>query len=344
LIYAGAYAVLLLAGGLSIGRAQARRSIYFLTLAVLFIFVAFRDEVGCDWTGYFNIYAVQGASTMAEALLKREPLFWAANALLHIWHLDYPYINVIAAAVYFFGYHALARRQPDPLGFLILSFPLLIMNLAMSGIRQAMAVGILCFAFNAFSDRKLAAYVVLVSLAGGFHTSALIFLAFAPFVRGGNAPSSLLISSVIAFPGLFLLASGEEFAIYFTRYVQSGVEALGAPFRAGLLSLTGLVFFMFLRDRWRHNYPKDYKLVYVQAAAMIAVFPLVLISSVIADRVGYYLMPLQLVILTRLGYLVRDRLIPAVPYAAGAAVLIAWISLSALFEICYVPYGNWLFG
>ncbi len=344
MIYVAVYAVLLLAGGLSVGKRQVRRLLYFAALAGLFVFVAFRYEVGCDWTGYLSIYAIQGVSTMGEALQKREPLFWAANALLHLWQLDYPYINVIAAAVYFLGYHSLARRQPDPLGFLILSFPLLIMHLAMSGIRQAMAVGILCVAFNAFSDRRLVAYVLLVFLASGFHTSAMIFLAFAPFVHGGVSRRSLMLGSAIALPGVLFLASGEEFAVYYTRYVNSGVDAFGAPFRAGLVSLVGLVFFMFLRERWRRDWPRDYNLVYLQAGAMIAVFPMVFVSSVIADRVGYYLMPLQLVILARLAYLMRDRLIPAAPYGAGAAVLIVWTALSSLFELCYLPYGTWLFG
>ncbi|MGI3031034.1 hypothetical protein, partial [Vibrio cholerae] len=90
-----------------------------------------------------------------------------------------------------------------------------------------------------------------VFLASGFHTSALAFLALAPFVIGDFSPLNLLIGSAVAAPGLYHLASREEFTLYFDRYVGAGVDAAGAPFRGASLTLVGLLFFLAMKHRWR---------------------------------------------------------------------------------------------
>jgi hypothetical protein len=77
---------------------------------------------------------------------------------------------------------------------------------------------------------------------------------------------------------------------------------------------------------------------------MVATFPLSLFSSVIGDRFGYYLYPIQLIILARLPVLVERQystIVAFAPYAAGALFLLTWMELSSLFEQCYVPYQLW---
>ena len=64
------------------------------------------------------------------------------------------------------------------MGYLSLAFPVLIINMPMSGIRQAAAIGIMCFAYNAFNDRRLIRFVFCVIVASGFHSSAVSFLIF----------------------------------------------------------------------------------------------------------------------------------------------------------------------
>lgn len=345
--YMAVYAGLLFGGACTRGEEQLRRLLYGLFLLLLIVFAAFRYKVGCDWGGYLVIYDAAWGETLANVFTGREPLFAAANILLNQYEFDYPYINLIAAVVYFFGFHRLALRQPDRLGFLILSYPILILNMTMSGIRQAMAIGVLCLAFNAFVDRRLLFYVGFVSIASGFHASALIFLGLAPFVFGRLSPANIALASLIALPGFYAVASSQGFNVFYGRYVGNGADALGAPFRAGLLALTGLVYFAVLRGRWRLRCPRDYELVTIGAAAMLPVILLVPVSSVIADRFGYYLVPIQLIILARAPLLLRpvaSPLLRSAPYLALGATLAVWVMASSLFHLCYVPYRSWLFG
>ena len=327
MIYDLVYGSLLLCAVISSDHHDVRRFFYLLWLFVLFIFSGFRLDVGCDWDGYKNIFEQLRYVDVFDAVQQREALFALANAFLHRYDLDYPYINVICSFIFFFGLHRLAKREPDPYGILVLSFPVFIINLPMSGIRQAAAIGIMCFAYNAFNDKRLIRFVFWVIVASGIHASAVIFLIFAPFVRGELTRRRIVIAGIVTLPAAarFLLTL-DSFREYSDNYTHANsVISSGAPFRTGLLALTGAWFFWSFRRDWRIRSIQDYKSVWFASIMMIATFPVSLYSSVIGDRFGYYLVPIQLVFLARLPFLgPRSPIVPMVPYIAEAAYLVVW--------------------
>jgi hypothetical protein len=74
---------------------------------------------------------------------------------------------------------------------------------------------------------------------------------------------------------------------------------------------------------------------------------LVPVSSVIADRFGYYLIPIQSMIFARLPFLpfrTNSALHSAIPYLALILVFTVWSQLSWHFRECYIPYQTWIFG
>src|SRR5690606_32265754 len=153
----------------------------------------------------------------------------------------------------------------------------------------------ICLAFGAFTDRRLVRFVIWIALAAGFHASAIVFILLAPLV-GGDSRRRVALALALALPGASLIASGENADVAVSRYVNTGVDAFGAAYRTGLLFLSGLTFFLFLRKQWDVAFPRDYKLAGLGALMMLAVFPLVAASTVIADRMGYYLIPVQAMI------------------------------------------------
>jgi hypothetical protein len=325
------------------GRSQ-RPELYYFCLFGLFLFVAFRYRVGCDWNGYLSIF--EEGRRYDASIRQVESSFWWAVKFLHYFELEYPYLNVISAAVFFVGLHALAKRQPDPLKILVLAFPILILNLAMSSLRQAMAVGFLCFAFNAFVDKRLFRMLAFIATAVTFHTSSAFFFVLAPFVKGRFSQKQMASGLVLALPGAYYMFSAGAFDLYFNRYArESGpvVEASGAPFRTALVALCGVIFLLFLDSKWQQFQPRDYKLVKMFSYGMLASFPLAFYSSVIGDRISYYLFPVALIVICRLPLLVRGRewLTVWAPFATGAAVLFVNIEFSYLFSLCYIPYRIW---
>lgn len=329
------------------GQGRLRRQLYLIVLYGLFLFSAFRYQVGCDWFGYYFQYDAATAFDWFTLTHIREPIWWAILAGINAAGLPYPVANVISSAVFFIGIHVLARRQADPLGFLILLFPILIINMPMSGIRQGAAIGLICIAFVAFIDRRPLRFCLWVVLSAGFHSSALIFLLLLPLTTGRYTRNRLLLAGLLALPGVFFLASSDAAEVATSRYVGTGIDAAGAAFRVGILGLSALYFFLFLRRKWATTFPQDYSLALVGAIGMALTVLLVPVSTVIGDRFGYYLIPIQTMIFARLPFLPFRRhatVHVTLPYLGLLLVFAVWSQLSWHFTQCYLPYQTWIFG
>lgn len=323
------------------------RQLYYAVLLGLFLFSAYRYQVGCDWSGYYNQYLVAANTDWAFLRKSSEPIWWAFLKSIEAAGLPYPVANIVSSAVFFVGVHVLARRQPDPLGFLVLLFPILIINIPMSGIRQGAAIGLLCIAFTAFIDRRPIWFLVWVVLATGFHVSALIFMLLVPLASGRYTNMRLVAAVTLAIPGAILLASGESGELASSRYIGTGVEAFGAVFRVGFLGLSAVYFYLFVRKKWMRLFPQDYSLVSIGAIGMVLTLLLLPVSSVISDRFGYYLIPLQVMIFARLPFLsfkFNQALHSAIPYLVLLVIFGVWSQLSGHFQKCYIPYNTWIFG
>lgn len=324
---------------------RERMTLYYLILLFLFVFVAFRFEVGCDWTGYIDQFQIAMNAQYSDLLEGRDVLWWSALVFQSQKNFDYPVINLLPAAIFFAGAHALARRQPDRVAFLTMLFPILIINLAMSGVRQAAACGLLCFAYIAFIQRRPSWFVVWVVLAAGFHSSAAVFLLLFPIAGGRMTSLKLAIGALLAIPGVYTLLQSQSGELAINRYV-GGEDAFGAAFRLGTLLITGLYFQLVLKKRWAVTSPEDYPLINLMSWVMIAIIVVVPFSSVIGDRYGYYLMPLQVMILARIPFLdlKNAKLQRLAPYGGLLLFLFGWTFNSMLFDQCFVPYQTWFFG
>jgi hypothetical protein len=239
-IYFGLFMILTALWGGVRSSAAARQAAYWFTFAVLFIFVAFRWEVGCDWSGYLNQYEI--ARYMIFDWTISEPLWWLMLGQVQEYGLDYEWVNVLSAVFFFAGTHVLARRQPDALAYLVLLFPVLMVNMAMSGLRQAIAVGFVSAAFVAFADRNLIRFLLPVLLASQFHSSAAVFLLLAPLVGGNYSRKRLVLGILLGIPGMIALASADAAETAATRYIGTNLNAAGALFRVGFVGLSGLIF------------------------------------------------------------------------------------------------------
>lgn len=329
------------------GHRRLHQEVYYIVLAVLFVFTAFRFEVGCDWTGYYNQWQIQQSMPVAFALINREPSWWLTMFGLQQMGFDYPWLNVVSSLVFFFGLHAMARRQSDPLGFLVLAFPLLIVILSMTAIRQAAALGIVFLAFNAYIDKRVVLFVMLTIFASTIHNSALTLILLTPLVSGQISKIRVVLACLLAVPGILLLMSTDSAELAQSRYVDTDKDAAGALFRVCLLSLSGMLFYIFLSRRWKVSFPKDFDFIATNALLMVALLPMVPVSTVIVDRFSYYLIPAQITLFTRIPALNLGQVRSAffvLPYVLLALFFIAWTSISLHFNQCYMPYQSWLFG
>lgn len=329
--------------------------IYYFVFFGLFLFSAFRYEVGCDWFSYINMFE-KGASldifSWSFIQRERDQLFWILIIWLNNMNIPYPFINVISSAIFFTGVHILARRQPSPLSFLVLLFPFLIINMPMSGIRQGAAIGLICIALVAIIDKRPKHFLLWVFLATGLHVSALVFLALLPFATGRytNAKYTIakytLAALLTALVVIVLFYTGSVTRVTNVYIEDVDRQAFGAPYRIGMLTLTALYFFLFAKKKWQQNFPQDYEIIKLSALGMILLIFLVPVSSIISDRYGYYLILFQAMIFARLPYLPfksNQLLYCILPYLGLLCTFVYWTESSYHFNKCYLPYANWIF-
>lgn len=261
--------------------------------------------------------------------------------------LSYPWINVFSSLIFFLGVYAFARKQRDKILFLTLLFPVLIINMPMSGIRQATAIGLMLLAFVSFTEQRTVRFGSLTLVAATIHNSSLIFLLLTPFISRKLTARRVALSLILGIPGVFALLLSDAVELATNRYINSDVEAAGAIYRISLLAATGLFFMTALRRRWFSLFRADYLLVLLGSGLMILLFVALPLSTVIADRFGYYLVPLQATIIARVGFMGYGQLgnvFRALPLFILLVVLAVWTYYSAHFNICYLPYRSWLFG
>ena len=174
--------------------------------------------------------------------------------IIHKNSLPYPYIYILFGLVFFIGIHIFARRQPDPLAFLVLLFPILVINMAMSGVRQAAAIGIICIALVAFMDRRPFRFLFWVIISSLFHSSAIVFLLLLPFASGHYNNNRIAITLIISLIGALMLIFSKNAQYALSAY--DSIEGLCAVFR-WVFSMLQYIFYLW--KKMKQNF-LDYNL------------------------------------------------------------------------------------
>ncbi len=327
-----------------------RRVLTLLAGLLLALVIGAREEVGCDWGSYLeHFYATQGED-LAYALTTTDPAYAFVNWLSALAGLQIHTVNTVCAVIFVTGLFLFCRRQPAPLLAAVVAIPYLVVVVSMGYTRQATAVGLLMIAFNAFTDGRRWLFLLFVVAAASFHRSAIMF---APLVAFVTPPGELrrwrpqrafaMGAGAVASSALLAVFIGGHIEQYSYAYVESEYRAAGDVYRIALNSAAGLIFLIF-RRRWRDQFG-DAKLYAVLALASVATIPLMAISSVGADRLSLYLIPLQIAAFSRLPLLLPGRLRLAAKAGVGgayAAVLFVWLQF-ADHAYCWVPYDSALF-
>lgn len=322
-----------------------RNLFYYLILFTLFIFASLRYKVGCDWVAYEGLFYTINEYEWFNIFNNRDPLFYLINGLLNKLNFSFLTLNVIFGAIFFWGIHVFAKRQPDPLSFLILTFPILIINMPMSGIRQGAAIGLICIALVHFSDCRPFKFIMWVLIASGFHLSAIVFLLLIPFSTGRYNNTRLALLMILILPSLIFIFFSEGALKALDLYIGAGREAYGATFRVGILTLSAIYFYLCVKEKWKKTFPIDYNLASLGSMGMVLLLLILPISTIISDRFGYYLIPIQAMIFARLPFLpfkLNHSIHIILPYLGLFTVFLVWTLTSWHFQKCYIPYDNWL--
>ncbi len=186
----------------------------------------------------------------------------------------------------------------EPLAALACFFPVLVIQLAMSGVRQASAVGMLMVAVAFFLQGMRVATALSIIAGSFFHTSVIIFLPMAYLAGKKFNVSRTFVGTLLLGPVVYYFLES-RMDVYVDRYVEEiygEMSAFGAVFRYALLAISAGLFFVY-REKVEKRFPDYFPLFMLFAMITLAILPLGLVNTVILHRVIYFVMPVSILMM-----------------------------------------------
>lgn len=315
------------------------------------LIIGFRIEVGCDWDGYLQLYNNFFATgDFGDLTLQHSFWFtlfnWDAGYIFLTWAsaklgLGIYGINIACGTLIVCGLSAFCRKMPAPWLAWLIATPYFLTVVSMGYSRQATALGLFFWSLRFLLDDRRAYFVILVILATLFHKTAFFLLPLG-FLPWPLHKSRLLILTL--FPVVLAIIFLTPYL--FTSYIiSSPYHSDGAPIRAAMNALPALLLLLFRNHcRPEHSHPP---VVHWMALAGIIGIALVWFATTAIDRLGLYLLPIQVYVWSYLPFApdigVRHFRFIATALVASiyAAALIVWL-LYAEHRECWLPYQNLL--
>lgn len=310
------------------------RAILLVSAIIIIVMIGFRREVGADWVNYLEIFRIIRPRSLGYALTgNTEPAYGLLNWLgaQAGWGIWFP--NLVCGTIFTWGLIAFCRQQPNALLAIAIAVPYFVIGVGMGYTRQSAALGLIMLGLvEHLRGRTLRMWIFLV-LAPTFHTSAVVMIPLFGIaaVRGGVLTAGL---AVVVAAVLFFQFSG-RISARLDFYSAHQFSGSGAVPRLGMNVLPAIMYLAF-RTRFT-NHAAEMRLWTIFAVTAIASMLLLFFvdSTVIVDRMGLYLIPVQIFVLSRLPVAVGSRSRPSL------LVLLLVLAYSLMIEVVWLNLGSW---
>lgn len=333
------------------GRSNDRSAGPFaIFLVILWTILAFR-ETGGDWPTYLLMFNVISHSSVERALELGEPGYALLNFASSRLGLGLYGVNAVCAAIFLFGLHRFAARESRPLLLLAVATPYLVTVVAMGYTRQGTAIGWILLGLTSLREGRAIRFLITVAVAATFHRSAVVLAPLAYFaVPQLNESRSRLLRMATAATSVavFYFAASDDIEQLWSFYVTSDhYHSSGALLRSLMGGAAATVVIMY-RRRWQERW-KDAGVWMTFAIASLIAVPLSTVASTAVDRVGLYLIPLQLVAFARLPDLPGQRGSTAALLTIGVLgtytlTLVTWLHFGQFASVLWLPYRSLIYG
>jgi len=317
----------------------------FLTL-----FIGLRHEVGGDWFNYLPYLTRAEGLSLSNVMVWGDPGYNALNWLFASQSWGIYGVNLVSAVIFSIGLVIFCRYQPRPWLALCLSIPYLVIVVAMGYSRQGVAIGLIMPGLIALERGRLLPFLLSMAAAASFHSTALVMLGFVlPAISGRSVLMRvlrllilLIVSAILYY--VFLAARVDGFI---GGYIESEYQSEGATIRVAMNLLPALLLISWPR-RFGFTFQqlRLWRAMAFTAVACALMLVLLPSNSTAVDRIALYVIPLQLVIASRLP---DSRLFGTTPsqlvlftLSFSIAVEFVWLNF-AVHSSGWLPYVNVLF-
>lgn len=320
-------------------------SIWFLTAVFFVMAIGFRFEVGGDWYNYLDNYEHLSRMSYTDVLRLGDPAFQVINLVSKDLGIGIVGVNLFSALIFIAGLFFFCRHSPRPWLGLAVSVPYLVIVVGMGYTRQSLAIGLVLFGLKLVENRQLGKFGLIVVAATAFHRSALVAgLVGLMVARRRRFLSTLFIIAclVIASEAFVTDVVGTVYA----NYIESLYESQGALLRITMCVVPAAIFFwkrgLFVLSHIERQLLAGFSGLSILMFFLVLTIP----STTVLDRFALYLMPVQIMVFSRLpdvfGRIGRpnDGLVVAV-LGYYASVLFVWLNYADHAKF-WVPY-RWSF-
>lgn len=336
-LFPAAFAVLEPPGGLGRGRLTFA---WVFVVAALVAIIGLRWQTGGDWGNYDRM--VQSAFwEKSQFGLLGDPGFALLTRIAAQSHYGMLVVTMVSALIMAPALARFCLAQPRPWLCLTVAVPYFVVVMGMGYIRQGMAVSLLLLALVALQQGGVVRFIAWVLAAALFHSTALIVLPLAVFIANVH-PYARLLVLLGAGGGVAAAALSARTGLLVTNYVDQEMTSSGAVVRLAMTALPGAVLLW-----WRPRFglvDAERGVWTILAGAGIAAFALVLVfpTSTAIDRLGLYLLPLQMFVYARLpdalaGNDRTARVLTVAVVALYAAAFFVWLNYAVNVEY-WLPY------
>lgn len=298
-------------------------SAWWWIMLSLSLLVGWRHQVGGDWFNYLRQFESATIASQEIGWWRNDPgyrvLEWTAVQM--DWGVHG--VNLLAATIFSYGLVRFCLSLPRPWLALSLAVPYLVIILGMGYTRQGIALGCVMAGLVALGQGGVLRFVVWAVLGATFHKSAVLLLPMAALAASQRRLlTALWVGVVVAVAYSNLLE--ESVQNLQSGYLEGQIQSEGALVR---LLMNALPAGLLLWQRKRFGLdPKQERLWFWFSLTAFALLGWYFVSpsSTAVDRVGLYLLPLQLIVFSHLPEAMGRS-----PYASRA-----WVGRVLLYYAC----------
>ena len=340
---------------------RARLGLWILFLMISVVFVGFRHEIGGDWENYLEWTRRIGGETIGKALDGKDPGYALINWLSSRIGWGIYGVNVFCAGVLIGALTFFCSRQPLPGLSLVVAIPYLVIVVGMGYTRQSVALAFFLVALVFLQEKRIWLYLGLLIIGAMFHTSVILLLVLVFLWLDKNSireiaeriftkrqlfvPAMMATTVIVGIIGILVTKNYQMFESQISSYIfGDDWESKGGLTRA--LMNAGPALFLLVRKRVWGEVFGNFRIWYSLALMAILSIPMTMVASTLTDRVGLYLLPLQIYFFSRFPLLFRDGAVRsgAILMVCILYGLVLWVWLEYANHAYYwVPYDNLLF-
>ena len=321
-------------------------SAWLAAVFVMSMLIGFRLQVGGDWANYFNYLFVVRDVEVVEVLKMSDPGYLLLNWLSVQMDWDVFGVNLISGTIFSIGLAVFCRSLPRPWLALAIAIPYMVIVVSMGYTRQGTALGLAMLGLVALERKSTLWFVIWVVLGATFHKTAVLLLPIAALATTKNRYWTVVWVGVVTL-GAFALLLQESVDALYTGYIEAEYQSEGALVRLLMNALPAALILL-----WRRRFMfaeaeaalwRWFAIISLALLALLLVSP----SSTAVDRVGLYMLPLQLVVFAnfpdvfgRRGRRNSGLVAALLIYYAG--VQFVWLNYASHAH-AWIPYRNYSF-